>query len=399
MSLVNIISAIGDTSKVYPLVVRDCGIEIPTKVALTYNQNLKDSEEMAKNATRERLLDEYSTSFVWLAGGPIINKICSWLIKKSGFYPNINSNLFKEKQNQGIKYNIDKFEKLAPNEVNEMKKVLSNKSTYQKLLAGKFALSTIIPISLIGFVIPKLNFALTNKIKESKNNKEVISSKNNNNVSFKGISASLANISDVNRMAVIDGGYTVGRVATGRNKYERLENGFRLSMMMFLNFVAPIWIAKGLDKFSGKVFGTNVNLDPKIFADKEFIELIKSGKLELPKENIIEYLDNNPNSKFTQLCKQFCGVKYLKNGVRDPREYINTEKIGKFQTEIETFISEAKKSNNVDKYAKKALRVKSANIFANIGISSFLLAIALPKLTFVLRKIVTGSEAEPGLNN
>ena len=40
---------------------------------------------------------------------------------------------------------------------------------------------------------------------------------------------------------------------------------------------------------------------------------------------------------------------------------------------------------------------KSANILANVGLSSFLLAVALPKLTFILRKKVTGSEAEPGL--
>ena len=42
MSLVNIISAVGNNSSVYPLIVRDCGIEVPTKIAMTYNQNLKD---------------------------------------------------------------------------------------------------------------------------------------------------------------------------------------------------------------------------------------------------------------------------------------------------------------------------------------------------------------------
>ena len=59
MSLVNIISAVGNNSSVYPLIVRDCGIEVPTKIAMTYNQNLKDSKQMANNALRERLIDEY----------------------------------------------------------------------------------------------------------------------------------------------------------------------------------------------------------------------------------------------------------------------------------------------------------------------------------------------------
>ena len=45
MSLINIISAIGNNSSIYPLIVRDCGIEVPTKVAMTYNQNLKESKQ------------------------------------------------------------------------------------------------------------------------------------------------------------------------------------------------------------------------------------------------------------------------------------------------------------------------------------------------------------------
>ena len=58
MSLVNIISAIGNNPSVYPLIVRDCGIEVPSKVAMTYNQKLKESKQMANNATRERFIDE-----------------------------------------------------------------------------------------------------------------------------------------------------------------------------------------------------------------------------------------------------------------------------------------------------------------------------------------------------
>ena len=85
------------------------------------------------------------------------------------------------------------------------------------------------------------------------------------NISFKGISAALANMSTVHKMALTDGGLTMGRVGTARNKYEKMEMGFKMSMMMFLNFVAPIWLAKGLDSLSGKMFNTNVNLDPNLF--------------------------------------------------------------------------------------------------------------------------------------
>ena len=34
MGFINVISAIGNNSSVWPLLVRDCGIEIPTKVMI-----------------------------------------------------------------------------------------------------------------------------------------------------------------------------------------------------------------------------------------------------------------------------------------------------------------------------------------------------------------------------
>lgn len=406
MTLVNIISAIGNNSSVYPLIVRDCGIEVPSKVAMTYKQNLKDSKQMAYNATRERLIDEYGTSIVWLGGIPAVGAICDWGIKKLGYNPKVNPNLLKEESKQGLKYNIEKFKQLAPNEVKDMEKVLKNKSTYQKLLAGKFVLSTAIPVALMGYFLPKANFALTDKIKKRqeaikplyKEFKELEAVEDKiNTPSFKGIATTLANMPTVHKMALTDGGLTVGRVGTARNKYEAMENGFKMSMMMFLNFVAPIWIAKGLDSLSNKIFKTNVNLDPNLLNDKEFLANIKDNKLELPKEDVIEFLDKNPDTKFAKLAERYCGVKYLKNRVRDPRVFVDEKKIKAFQKELEKFAKQARENGNINKFAKKALVAKSANILANVGISSVLLAVALPKLTFLLRKKVTGSDAEPGL--
>lgn len=406
MSLVNIISAVGNNSSVYPLIVRDCGIEVPTKIAMTYNQNLKDSKQMANNALRERLIDEYGTSIVWLGGIPLMNAVADWGIKKLGYDPKVNVSLLKENERQGLKYNIEKFKNLAPDEVKAMEKVLKNKSTYQKLLAGKFVLSTAIPIAIMGYYLPKFNFALTDKLRKKQEavkpivQDTLIAEKRyemGENPSFKGLSSTLANMSTVNKMAITDGGLTIGRVGTARNKYEKMENGFKMSMMMFLNFIAPIWIAKGLDNLSGKLFNTNVNLDPMLLADKQFVKEIKNGSLQIPESNYIEYLDKNPDSKISKLCEKYCGVKYLKNRVRDPREFVDEKKIGKFLDELRKFSKEAAASGNVDKYAKKSLKVKSANILANVGISSFLLAAVLPKVTFILRKKVTGSDAEPGL--
>jgi hypothetical protein len=73
MTLVSIISAIGNNSSIYPLLVRDCGIENPIKIGLTYKQNLKDSKQMANNALRERTIDEY----VWILKYDIYDMILS----------------------------------------------------------------------------------------------------------------------------------------------------------------------------------------------------------------------------------------------------------------------------------------------------------------------------------
>lgn len=392
MSLVNIISAVGNNSSIYPLLVRDCGIEIPSKVGMTYTQNLKDSKQMANNAVRERLIDEYGTSAIWLGGIPLMDWLCDKGIEKLGYNPKVNSALFKENEKQGMKFNIEKFKEIAPKEVKEMEKVLKNRKTYERLLATKFILSTAIPVALMGYFLPKANFALTEKIREKQEIKA------GSNPTFKGgMTTALANMSTVNKMAVTDGGLTVGRVATARNKYEKMEMAFKMGGMMFLNFVAPLLLAEGLDKLSGKLFNTNVNLDPKILNDKEFLKSIKEGSLALPKDNIVEFLDKNPDEKFSKLVSKYCGVNYLENGTRDPRSYVDEKKIKAFQNEIEKFAKQAKTSGNVDKFAKKALNVKSGNIIANVAISSFLLAVALPKVTFMLRKKVTGSDAEPGL--
>lgn len=406
MTLVNIISAIGNNSSIYPLLVRDCGIENPIKLGLTYNQNLKDSKQMANNALRERAIDEYVCSAIWLGGIPVMNRICDWGIRKLGYDPNIDIDLLKESSKQGLEKNIDKFKNCAKEEVASLEKVLKNKKTYEKLQAGKFVLSTAIPVFLMGYCLPKMNFSLTNKIRkkqEDANIKEKNNADNfentNTNIAFKGSAiTTLANMSTVNKMAITDGGLTIGRVSTARNKYEKMEMGFKMIGMMFLNFVAPIWIAKGLDSVSNKLFNTNVNLDPKILNDKNFIETIKNDNLKLPKNDaIIEFLDNNPKEKFSELCNKFYGVKRLENGIRDPRAFVNEKKIIEFKNEIENFAKKAKSTGDIESFAKKALKVKSGNIITNVVLSSFLLAVCLPKLTFILRKKVTGSDAEPGL--
>lgn len=406
MIVTNIISAIGNNSSIYPLLVRDCCIEAPSKILIARKENLKESKEIANDATREKIIDEYATSGIWLGGIPMVEYFSDKFISKKGYNPIVNLNLFKAEKNkeayQGIEYNINKFKNIQAKDVQDavqdLIKVKNNKGSFEKLLTKKFCAATIIPTIIMGFVLPKLNFALTKKIREKKAPQKAESKKE---ISFTGsFTSQIANLRTVDKMAISDGGLTVGRVTTSRNKDEAWANAFRMIGSMILNFVTPIYIAKGLDKLANKLFNINVNLDPKILADNEFINTIKNSKVELPKSNtekdLIDFIDNKPQALFSRFAQKTGKVSYLK-GYRDPRKFVDIKDLGKFRNEFENFIAKAKQSKNIENFARKAKFVKSANILANVGISSFLLAGILPAATYKFIKFTTGSYSDPGL--
>ena len=419
MTITNIISAIGNNSSIYPLLVRDCGIEAPSKIIIARNENKKESKELANDATREKIIDEYATSAIWLGGIPAVECIADKFISKKGYNPNVNIKLFKEEQNkntnnivQGIEYNINKFkninEKDVQDAIKDLIKVKENKSSFEKLLTKKFFAATIIPTIIMGFVLPKLNFALTAKLRKAKkeqnyNPQQVQNISLNKNINFTGgnITSTIANLRTVDKMAISDGGLTIGRVSTSRNKDEGYVNAFRMIGSMILNFVTPAYIAKGLDKTSNKLFKINVNLDPKILSNNNFINAIKENKIELPKtasaKDLFEFIDSNPNSLFSKMAQEMKKVSYLKSGYRDPRKFVDIKDLANFRNEIDKFINLAQQSKNIEQFAKKAKYIKCINILANVGISSFLLAGVLPKLQYGFNKLVTGSYTDPGL--
>lgn len=407
MIVTNIISAIGNNSSIYPLLVRDCCIEAPSKILIARKENLKESKEIANDATREKIIDEYATSGIWLGGIPMVEYFSDKFISKKGYNPIVNLNLFKAEKNkeayQGIEYNINKFKNIQAKDVQDavqdLIKVKNNKGSFEKLLTKKFCAATIIPTIIMGFVLPKLNFALTKKIREKTAPQKAESKKE---ISFTGsFTSQIANLRTVDKMAISDGGLTVGRVTTSRNKDEACANAFRMIGSMILNFVTPIYIAKGLDKLANKLFNINVNLDPKILADNEFINTIKNSKVELPKSNtekdLIDFIDKKPQALFSRFAQKTGKVSYLKSGYRDPRKFVDIKDLGKFRNEFENFIAKAKQSKNIENFARKAKFVKSANILANVGISSFLLAGVLPAATYKFIKLTTGSYSDPGL--
>lgn len=418
MSIINVISAIGNNNSIAPLLVRDCGLEVPAKIAMTYYQNRSD-KYIAYLGAREKFVDEYSTSAVWLGGVPLIGEIANWCIRKLGFNPNINSKLLQEEELQGLQINIEKFRNKAPEAVAEMEKVAQNVGKYRKALAGKFLAQTIIPISLIGWAIPKAVYAWTASTKakrqqeiqqtqdtfvaQNKTNEKTIST-----TAFKGVNiGSLADLSNLEKLIITDTGYAIGRVSTARKRNEAYDLAVRMAGMLYLNYKFPKQFEKVLNAASEKLLETNMDLDIKLLADKEFLKAIETDTLTLPKSNnakdLLEFVDNNPNSLFTKYANQYKKVKMLNENIRDPRAYVDFNTLGKFRDSIENFSKMAKSQNvaeasqQVKQFAKKAKAVKCATILTNIITTSSLLAIGLPKFQFIIRELITGSKLEPGI--
>lgn len=432
LSFVNVISAVGNNNSRAPLLVRDCGIEIPTKVLLTYKQNVNDSPKVAKYAVRERLLDEYTSSGIWLGSVPAVEYVANKMIAKKGFNPLVDPRLFKadnvENPFQGIDFNINKFKNASSKKVQDaiadLVKVKNNRQVFEGLMSKRFVAAVAIPIALMGFVLPKCIFALSKKIFEKENAAAKVKNDNNNQytdifgkadittfgqkkqVAFKGLASSVASLTIPDKMAAIDGGYAIGRIVTARPGYEPFDIAFKMAGMLYLNFVAPKQIAKLFDFISNKFLNCNVNLDPKLLNDEKFIDAIGKKEFDFLEKmdgrQMLDYIDNNPQSMFAKLAAKFKKVTMLTENYRDPRLFVEldgNDGLEKFGKDVYEFAKQSIESNNLKRYAKKALGVKSFNIISNVALSSFLLAYALPKAQFALRELFTGSKLEPGLIN
>ena len=423
MSFVNIISAVGNNNSVYPLLVRDCGVENPIKIALTYKQNIGESPKVARYAVRERSIDEYSTSAVWLGTVPAVEYCADKFISKKGYSPLISARLFKEdtvkNPVQGIEFNIKKFGNSASKEVQEavadLVKAKENRKAFENLMSGKFVAAVAIPMALIGFIIPKCIFALSRKLAEKEKQQQkseytdilgksdITTFGQKKDVAFTGFASTVANLTTPDKMAAIDGGYAIGRVLTARPGYEPFDIGFKMAGMLYLNYVAPKQLEKLFEFTSGKLFKSNVNLDPKLLNNKEFVDDVKNKRFDfLEKMNgrqMLEYIDNNPSSPFSRYAAMFKKVTMLTSDSRDPRVFVDLKELETFGKNIFSFAKDGLSAPNLEKFAKKALWVKSFNIITNVVLSSFLLAYALPKTQFALRELFTGSKLEPGLAN
>jgi len=475
MNITTVFSKLGDNSSLVPTIIKD-SIDNTGRVVMAYKEGAKEDKRYGRHEARERFIEENTTSLVWLGGIPalkllsnkVINKVFGFKhIEKLGKDAQANTNLLLLKKDsvQSLSKNIKaiKDKNITSTTVQEIVDqadiILKNANSFKKWQIGKFAFATIIPFILIGLKLQEFNQGLTEKL-YTKESTDLQNQKQNKPVhnhykqysspvfssfikplgekqkpSFKGGLGDIAiNVfnNPLTNMAILDGSIAIGRMATSRNKAERIEKGIKEAGVIFFIYKGGKSIATMFNKLSEKVFKTPIKLDSKILEDKDFVKYLKSKTLEeiseftdLSKFNlsknqpktqlknqkkavektILDFVDDNianglENGNFKNItlkAAQKLGLVDVIDGVRNPLKYVNTKEIKDLNKDIVDFAQKAIKSGDVDKFVKKAVNLKRASIIANIALCSISTAYLVPKIQYFFREKYTKTAAAPGL--
>lgn len=430
-----------------PIIVKD-GFDVAGRTTMAY-------KESGVHEARERFIEEAGTSALWLGGIPAIRKIFDKTVfKKFGLNPNVDLRLLNNKGVQTLANN----EAFATGALKQdLLNTAKNLKTFKSLQIAKVLVSTLIPFVLLVKVLPKFNQNLTKQLVEQEKKKQTQNSLNNNkmheifsknpafkafspksNVSFTGglaqwinplIAAQKAQVNPVDNMLALDMGISGGRVANSRNKLEAMETCIREGGIIYFFFLGGKHIAKGLEKLSDKLFHTPINLDPKIIEGKDFIDPAKSGittfsslvKNSLADANVkstvmhfasdksekgvVDFIDNQlktafSNGKFKNFTLEAArrtGLIDIKDGVRNPLKYVDTEALNGLHGNIKNFVEKAAKPELAENFVKKAKNIKRVAIVANMALCSLSLAYLLPKFQYFIREKITGTNEYPGL--
>lgn len=239
-----------------------------------------------KNEFRERFTEDVVSAVFWMKGVDIFNKIGNFIGKK---FLNIKNTEF----DVGKDALRTPFQNLEASIAKESKNPAKAQALTKKLAVFKFTkivTSAVLAIGFVGFVLPKINQAVTERLmgRNKMENKLDDSLKNNQNTfnlnelhsfeafdkkisskksqSFKGLSpeslTTFAHTLENNRIAKMltsDVGILTGRVATARNADEAREYAFRDSASSFFYYASTPLIYKGLQKLSGLTGITNID--------------------------------------------------------------------------------------------------------------------------------------------
>ncbi len=474
MNITSIFSALGNNSTLYPIIVKD-SIDNTGRVMMAYKEGSKNGKNYGMYDARERFIEENATSLVWLGGIPALKLLYDRLVTNkvykfkniealgSGFdkqgkraLADTNLNLLANDGLQTLKGNVDGIREAAKSNdvlkklVEQADKILENPAKFKKVQALKMAITTVVPLVTVGFLLPRFIQKLTKKIyrkditleNQQKKASSIVSftehpkvfsefTKQGNSkksVSFGGkLSTSLVNIfnNSVYNQAILDAGISGGRIYTGINTADKIEKGIKEAGVVFFIYLGGRIVANFLEKIGEKI-GMPISLDSKILEDKSFhkkiIDLAKTvnpeEKAKLKKEflhfvgddekSILSFIDNQvkngvENNSFknaTLKAAQNLGDLSLVEGVKNPLKYVDTKKIKNLNTSLSEFVEKALSKGSVEeveKFIKKALNTKRSSIVLNLALCSIATAYVLPKIQYMFREKYTKSTNLPSL--
>ncbi len=463
LNVASVFSALGNNASLTPIIVKDT-LSNAGVVTMAYKQGSKESKQAGLHDARERFIEDNTTSLVWLGGIPLLKKVFDKGVANNIFgfrqfkdlgkdaLAKTNAKLLNQENVQNLASNLQKYsDEIAKSPklkglTDEAGKVLSNVSKFKKMTMAKAAFATLIPLGLLGFVLPKLNQLITKnacqkeqkqkqadfvkmtktcserafKGYEKKHNLNntfasfISTAKDSKGVSFTGLGNKLVDIfnSNVANMAILDSGIATGRVATARNDNEAWEKGLREAGLIFFIYKGGDVFAKLFNKI-GNALKTPINLDSKILTDKSFQESVKKAVIdpqykkqflsfvEGGEKEIINMIDDQikAGGLKTETLKfaQKLGLIDVIDDVRNPLKYVQTGKIASLNKDIKNFVKAAVDSGNPEKLIKKVVRGKRLSIIANLGVCVAATAYFIPKALYWFREKVTGTPVMPGL--
>lgn len=247
---------------------------------------------------RERITEEFSGAVFWLGGVSALNSLFEKIGQKLLKLPNICVDTSKDEVRNPLA-NFLKFEKTKNNaEILE--------KTMAKFKFAKVISSVLIANAFIGFVLPKINQAITRSYHKNKDIEQTQDTfqrntlttaprptmtefaqtkgdKQNKDVSFGINLLNIANKFESDRnykLLAVDAGTASGRAISARNDDERIEILFRdLGSIYFYMFNMPN-MNRWLNKIEQNGIGTRLDPVSAEFSTKYMQEYLKDKKVE-----------------------------------------------------------------------------------------------------------------------
>ena len=291
------ITYLSNPSKLLPVILLE--------TTVTGGRSIQAYKRGGKTELRERFTEDAVSAVFWLGGATALNKVGDKIGEQ---FFNIPKNFdggadaLRTPIKNTAKAVLDKAQKAAtPENIKQMEKKLA---TFK---FSKIALSTLISTAFVGFVLPKLNHALTRRMIEKENIKKshqisitnqsqpvvhVPMSSKLSKPSFKGVNPTkLANLAHnlenhaIFKLASSDVGILTGRTLNARNEDDRREVLFRDITSSYFYTINPIVTRKILTNVvpNGKLATVNSDTAQSVLGEFRRVLQENGGKISADK--------------------------------------------------------------------------------------------------------------------